>query len=279
MKKCLCLMIIITSTATLYGQVGFNQPNPDAKSILDLTATDKGLLIPRMTTAFRDAISSSPATPESLLVYDTDLKGFYFFQAGTWYSLNEWVKTAGSNNVSLLGNATVVGTVNATAVSSGNITNTGSISSGSVSVSGNVSAGSLSVSGFSSNALVPTGVIVMWSGTVAPIGWALCDGVSGRPDLRGKFIVGYNPSDPDYNLIQNTGGEKKHLLISSESGNPSLNISSFLTTHGGPGAATSWAGGSTDGIDYTVGNIPASNAALPHENRPPYYTLAYIIKL
>lgn len=39
---------------------------------------------------------------------------------------------------------------------------------------------------------VPIGGIIMWSGVVAsiPAGWALCNGVAGTPDLRGRFIVG-----------------------------------------------------------------------------------------
>lgn len=39
---------------------------------------------------------------------------------------------------------------------------------------------------------VPQGGIIMWSGTVAsiPVGWALCNGSSGTPDLRDRFIVG-----------------------------------------------------------------------------------------
>jgi hypothetical protein len=160
MKKLVVLFVAFAMANSLHAQVGFNNNNPDAKSILDLYAIDKGLLIPRMTTAQRDAISSSAATPESLLVYDTVLKGFYFFQGTTWYSLSGWIKAIGSNDVSLTGNATING--------------------------------SLSVTGFSTNALVPSGGIIMWSGSVAsiPSGWVLCNGANGTPDLRDRFIVG-----------------------------------------------------------------------------------------
>lgn len=43
-----------------------------------------------------------------------------------------------------------------------------------------------------SNALLPAGCIIQWSGSVAsiPAGWALCNGSNGTPDLRDKFVVG-----------------------------------------------------------------------------------------
>jgi len=51
---------------------------PDASSILDVRSTDKGMLVPRLTTAQRQAIVS-PAN--GLLVYDTDKNSFYYYDA------------------------------------------------------------------------------------------------------------------------------------------------------------------------------------------------------
>jgi hypothetical protein len=57
---------------------------PDAKSILDLKSTTRGLLLPRMTTAQRVAI----ATPtEGLTVYDTDLHKLYYYDNSSWLGI------------------------------------------------------------------------------------------------------------------------------------------------------------------------------------------------
>ena len=47
-----------------------------------------------------------------------------------------------------------------------------------------------------SNELIPNGMIMLWSGTVAsiPAGWALCDGTGGTPNLVGMFIAGAGTS-------------------------------------------------------------------------------------
>ena len=51
--------------------------NPhDPSAIAEFKANGKGVLIPRLTTAQRDAIAS-PAT--GLLIYDTDLQAFGFY--------------------------------------------------------------------------------------------------------------------------------------------------------------------------------------------------------
>lgn len=39
------------------------------------------------------------------------------------------------------------------------------------------------------SAAIPKGGIIMWSGVNIPVGWLLCDGTNGTPDLREKFIM------------------------------------------------------------------------------------------
>ncbi len=43
----------------------------------------------------------------------------------------------------------------------------------------------------STNNDFPAGGIIMWSGTIAsiPVGWGLCDGSFGTPDLTDKFVI------------------------------------------------------------------------------------------
>jgi hypothetical protein len=65
-------------------QVGIGTTNPDTSSMLDIQSTTTGVLIPRMTTAQRTAISS-PAN--GLLVFDTDTQSFWFYDVSTWREL------------------------------------------------------------------------------------------------------------------------------------------------------------------------------------------------
>jgi len=67
--------------AIIEGQVGIGASAPDVSSALEINSNSKGILIPRMTTSERAAISS-PAT--GLMVYDTSLNQFWYFNGSSW---------------------------------------------------------------------------------------------------------------------------------------------------------------------------------------------------
>lgn len=147
----------------------------------------------------------------------------------------------------------------------------------------------------------------LFSGDVnaIPEGWQLCDGTNNTPDLRKRFIVGYDPTETDYNAIGKTGGEKdvaltegqmpshSHSASSSSAGSHSHNISIRLMNENGHPLATGsgeTASGNDNGFEQSVTwqtqsagshthSISVSNkgGGEAHENRPPYYVLAYII--
>lgn len=86
------------------GRVGINNSSPDASASLDVTSTTTGVLIPRMTTAQYNAITS-PAT--GLLVYCTDDNKFYYYDGVQWVTMVSVVGT-GNNNA---GDPTLIYTV------------------------------------------------------------------------------------------------------------------------------------------------------------------------
>lgn len=158
---------------------------------------------------------------------------------------------------------------------------------------------------------IPTGLITMWSGSVAsiPVGWAICDGTNGTPDLTGKFVVHadadtggtYAPGDTggadsvtlseseipghthsfsdttssdshthtvtDSRVVQNNSGS---LFIQAASGLSSDHYNIENTTR------TTSSDSHTHSVSGTTGSTGGGSA---HENRPPYYALAYIMKL
>ncbi len=133
----------------------------------------------------------------------------------------------------------------------------------------------------------PKGIIVMWNGdeTNVPQGWALCDGTSnGTPDLRGRFVLGLNPNrKPSSKTSQNKqgdeGGEEQHTLTIKEMPSHTHNIRTGTNSGSTPeGRVTQWnqrddRGYRGDGIIESTGGSEA------HNNMPPYYVLAYIMKL
>ena len=87
-------------TSTLFidptqNSIGVGTITPNSSSILDLTSTTDGLLVPRMTTAQRSAIVS-PAN--GLLVYDLTTNCFWVRKNTVWVQIISGAPTLNTNN-------------------------------------------------------------------------------------------------------------------------------------------------------------------------------------
>jgi hypothetical protein len=125
------LFFLIVNAFNLSAQTGIGTTTPNASAKLEIASTDKGLLIPRMTKAQREAITLSSAA-NGLMVYQTDdLSGFYVNTSTTttvaWSRINSNWNRSG-NDISY---------------TSGNVSTTGNLTGGNVSAS--------TISGFAAN--------------------------------------------------------------------------------------------------------------------------------
>ena len=103
MKK-IFLLIALSSFALFsnaQNSVGIGTTTPDPNAILDLQSStnDQGLLVPRLTTAERTAAAFMTAlagTSEGLVVYDTDLTSFQYWDGSVWNAIggsdNDWIE-------------------------------------------------------------------------------------------------------------------------------------------------------------------------------------------
>ena len=70
----------MAASFTTFAQVGIGTTTPHASAVLDLTASDKGLLLPRVTSL--DDITETPVN--GLMIYDTTDNCVKVFQNGAW---------------------------------------------------------------------------------------------------------------------------------------------------------------------------------------------------
>jgi hypothetical protein len=139
----------------------------------------------------------------------------------------------------------------------------------------------------------PSGGIVLWSGSVAsiPSGWALCNGSNGTPDLRNRFVVGAGSTY----AVAATGGSADAIVVAhthtatSVVTDPGHVHQQTGTTVGPAGGSFAYTGGSgavatqntksaTTGITVATTNASTGSSGT-NANLPPYYALAYIMKL
>lgn len=134
-----------------------------------------------------------------------------------------------------------------------------------------------------------TGMIMMWSGSIAsiPSGWALCDGTSGTPNLTDRFVIGAGSAY----AVNATGGSKDAIVVSHTHTATVTDPGHFHTQTGttlGPGAGVFAYGSGNGGVatQNTQTNTTGISVALSTEgssgtnaNLPPYYALAFIMKL
>lgn len=155
----------------------------------------------------------------------------------------------------------------------------------------------VTASNFIGNGTIPIGGIIMWSGASVPTGWALCNGSNGTPDLRDRFIVGsgnsysigdtggsdsvtldvtqipshnHDITDPGHQHQQKNRGERRW---GGTSGDASPN------SRGNPGPDPNDPSGYSTYSANTGITISAAGGGQAHENRPPYYALAFIMRV
>tara|TARA_B100001996_G_scaffold224511_1_gene172821 strand:- start:481 stop:996 length:516 start_codon:yes stop_codon:yes gene_type:complete len=151
--------------------------------------------------------------------------------------------------------------------------------------------------GADGSSTLPQNCIIMYYGTTAPNGWAICDGTSGTPDLRNKFIVSTGSS---YSL-EAQGGENSVQLTKQQMPSHDHDADASVSD---PGHNHQLKGGvddsdsmparvapsdqnsnlrtdamndATTGIDVSI-DIDNEGSGNAHENRPPYFALTFIMK-
>lgn len=138
---------------------------------------------------------------------------------------------------------------------------------------------------------VPVGGIIMWTSETLPDQehWAVCDGSNGTPDLRARFVVGVS-KDKDYELGKTGGKDQVKLTVAQMPKHYHQmnfwgygvsrfsNNNEFFAVSDHSGSKTYKNGRTTDRTpwDDKQGGVGGDE---PHENRPPYYALYYIMRV
>jgi microcystin-dependent protein len=142
---------------------------------------------------------------------------------------------------------------------------------------------------------LPTGSIIAFKGTAAPKGWAICDGTNSTPNLKGRFIYGYDSTKgigsvggaatvtltaaqmPSHTHAMHGAGN--HWHYSTDNAGAPLGAGSQFSGGGGD-HRLGWQGRYRTSVGgnhaHTLNNTGGNQA---HNNMPPYCVLLYIMKL
>lgn len=140
---------------------------------------------------------------------------------------------------------------------------------------------------------VPSGGIIMWSGSVAsiPSGWFLCDGLNGTPNLTDRFVIGAGNSY----AVNATGGSKDAIVVShSHTASSSVSDpghlhdirkgysysgggSNYPATNDGDQFGTMTSASATTGISVST-TVSSAGSSGTNANLPPYFALCFIMK-
>ena len=149
--------------------------------------------------------------------------------------------------------------------------------------------GIIGVLNTSTGTTIPTGMISLWYGSIGsvPLGWYLCDGTNGTPDLRDKFVVGAGST---YSVAA-TGGSTDSIVVShthtatvTDPGHNHTATTGSLAgaQFQGGNLGTPREGSSSTNTSSVVTGITVANSTTgvsgTNANLPPYYALAYVMK-
>ncbi len=314
----LIVIVAISLFLPVSAQVGINNEHPDSCALLHIGEDNdkKGLLIP-----FIKEINmvDTENLMESLLFYSPHKKSFLFWDGTEWQKVNPFIARAPEENISTEKNITAV----KESEDEGHKYHIHD---------------SLKTRGVPT---IPIGGIVMWSGSPEnlPANWKLCNGEGDYynplsntsipvPDLQGRFIVGYDPADSDYDAIGKKGPPANDQIYELEQHGAKIQLkNASMPQHNHPvidEGHTHEHNLRTDTIRHQSWNMvldkkkideycdgpvmskkPGNNTLYAHkhafdgnvlrntanvdidysgtgnahENRPPYYVLAYIIRI
>jgi len=313
MKYSLSIFFLLISLHFASAQIGINNSNPDDNSVLDIQATNKGLLIPRLSTTQREAMSTGTGFSQGMMVYDITLDILFVgygngASANTkWYAINPWKTEYRTDNNAITAHTTAM---TATGIKHGNIGIGETNPTEKLHVDGKVKA-----TEFIGYGATPIGGIIMWSGSTVPDGWTLCNGVTNNgitpPNLSGRFVVGIGSNGTTSYSHTNKGGEDavtlsasqmpqhNHTFTTSSNGNHTHQIERLPYDSQGSGISMQSMGGSSNndegwtGVDTRTrgasistngnhnhsGTTEYNGSSTAHENRPAYYAIAYIMRV